>query len=109
LDSELFPAAQSPQSPTSTEDAWLATKLTDTAYHFAFQSPRIYANGVFTDTLARDVENLIPYSLPGGTAVYIYAVGHSSTTGLPSTDGQYQHFSTTPFGPKAVRFKFVVP
>ncbi len=108
LDSTLFPSSVSPQSPVSTEDAWLALHLTDPAYHFAFQSPRI-ANGVFTDTLSRDAANLSPYSLPGGQVVYIYAVGHSNLTGLPQTGGEYQHFSTTPFGPKAVRFKFVVP
>lgn len=108
LDSTLFPTLPSPQSPATSEDAWLATKLTDTAYHPAFQSPKI-TNGVFVDTLARDVANLIPYSLPGGTPVYIYVVGHSNMAGLPTTGGEYQHFSTTPFGPQAVRFKYVVP
>lgn len=108
LDSALWPTSQSPQSPGITEDAWLATKLTDTAYLPGFESPKII-NGVFVDTLARDVGNLKSYSLPGGTPVYIFVVGHSNIAGLPSTSGQYQHFSTTPFGPQAIRFKYIVP
>jgi len=108
LDSTLFPAVPSPQSPGLSEDAWLATKRSDTAYHFAFQTPKLIG-GAFNDTLARDVRTLVPYSLPPGEVVYVYVVGHSNTTGLPSTNGEYQHYATTPFGPQAVRFKFVVP
>jgi hypothetical protein len=108
LDSSLWPASPSPQSPGMTEDAWLATKLADPAYLPGFESPKII-NGVFVDTFSRDIGNLIPYSIPGGTPIYIYVIGHSNTNGLPSTNGEYQHFSTTPFGPRAVRFKFVVP
>ena len=108
LDSTLFPTSPSPQSFGMTEDSWLATKLNDTAYHLAFQSPQLNG-GAFKDTLARDVATLMPYSLPAGQAVYVYAVGHSNMTGLPPTGGEYQHFSTTPFGPAAVRFKYIVP
>ncbi len=108
LDSTLFPTMPSPQDAGMTEDAWLATQLADTSYHFAFQSPRI-VGGAFKDTLARDVATLMPYSLPAGQAVYVYAVGHSNVAGLPAQGGEYQHFSTTPFGPAAVRFKYVVP
>jgi hypothetical protein len=64
---------------------------------------------MFMDTLARDAANLVYYSLPAGQVVYIYVVGHSNMTGLPSNGGEYQHFSTTPYGPKAVRFTYVVP
>jgi hypothetical protein len=108
LDSNLFPTMPSPQSPDSTEDAWLATELTNPAYHAAFQSPRMIG-GNFKDTLTMDVATLMPYSLPSGQAVYVYAVGHSNMNGLPVIGGQYQHFLTTPYGPKAVRFKYVVP
>jgi hypothetical protein len=108
LDSNLFPTMPSPQSPDSTEDAWLATELTNPAYHAAFQSPRMIG-GNFKDTLTADVATLMPYSLPSGQAVYVYAVGHSNMAGLPVIGGQYQHFLTTPFGPSAVRFKYVVP
>jgi hypothetical protein len=108
LDSSLFPTTPSPQSSGTTEDAWLATKLKDTAYHFAFQSPQLIG-GAFKDTLTRDVATLLPYSLPAGQAVYVYAVGHSNVAGLPAQGGEYQHFTTTPFGPAAVRFKYVVP
>jgi hypothetical protein len=108
LDSNLFPWAPSPQSPANTEDGWLAMHASDPAYHPAFQSPHI-TDGSFTDTLARDAATLASYSLPAGRVVYIYIVGHSNTTGLPATSGEYQHFSTTPYGPKAVRIRLVVP
>ena len=109
LDSELFPSSPSAQSPdSSTEDAWLSTKLSSTAYHAGFQSPQLI-NGNFKDTLTMDVATLLPYSLPSGEAVYVYAVGHSNMMGVPVEGGEYQHFSTTPFGPVAVRFKYVVP
>ncbi len=108
LDSGLFPASPSAQSPDSTEDAWLATELTNDAYHSGFQSPKMIG-GNFKDTLTMDVATLMPYSLPAGQAVYVYAVGHSNMTGLPVIGGQYQHFLTTPFGPNAVRIKYVVP
>jgi Polysaccharide lyase family 4, domain II len=108
LDSNLFPTMQSPQSPANTEDAWLAMQLTNTAYHAGFQSPQI-VRGNFKDTLTMDVATLLPYSLPAGQVVYVYAVGHSNMNGLPVIGGQYQHFLTTPYGPNAVRFKYVVP
>jgi Polysaccharide lyase family 4, domain II len=108
LDSNLFPTMPSPQSPANTEDAWLATQLTNSAYHSAFQSPQMIG-GNFKDTLTTDVATLSPYSLPSGQAVYVYAVGHSNMTGVPVPSGEYQHFSTTPYGPNAVRFKYVVP
>ncbi len=108
LDSGLFPASPSAQSPDSTEDAWLATELTNAAYHSGFQSPHM-VSGNFKDTLTMDVATLLPYSLPSGEAVYVYAVGHSNLKGLPVIGGQYQHFLTTPYGPNAVRFKYVVP
>jgi hypothetical protein len=63
----------------------------------------------FVDTLAKDVADLKPYSLGAGQAVYIFVVGHSNTTGLPATGGEYQHYYTTPYGPQAVRFRYVVP
>ncbi len=108
LDSNLFPTMPSPQSPANAEDAWLATELTNAAYHSGFQSPQII-NGNFKDTLTMDVATLAPYSLPAGQAVYVYAVGHSNMAGLPVIGGQYQHFLTTPYGPNAVRIKYVVP
>jgi hypothetical protein len=108
LDSDLFPWSPSPQSPANTEDVWLATHVNDPTYHPAFQSPRI-TGGSFTDTLARDVATLHPYSLPAGQVVYVYMVGHSNTAGLPAMNGEYQHFSTTPYGPKTMRFRLVVP
>ncbi len=109
LDSGLFPSSPSAQSPdSSTEDAWLATKLNNTTYHSGFQSPQMIG-GNFKDTLTMDVATLLPYSLPSGQAVYVYAVGHSNMNGLPVIGGQYQHFLTTPYGPSAVRIKYVVP
>ena len=108
LDSTLWPSANSPQSSGSTEDTWLSAKLSDTAYHPAFQSPKMIG-GIFVDTLARDVASLVPYSLAAGTPVYIYVVGHSTMDELPVPGGEYQHFSTTPYGPAAKRFTFIVP
>jgi Polysaccharide lyase family 4, domain II len=108
LDSNLFPTMPSPQLPANTEDAWLATQLNSTAYHAAFQSPQMIG-GNFKDTLTADVATLLPYSLPAGQAVYVYVVGHSNMSGVPAEGGEYQHFNTTPYGPVAVRFKYVVP
>ena len=108
LDSELFPTSASPQNFSMTEDSWLSAQLNNSLYHFAFQSPQLIG-GAFKDTLERDVATLMPYSLPSGQAVYVYVVGHSSVAGLPAQGGEYQHFNTTPFGPVAVRFKYVVP
>ncbi len=108
LDSELFPTMSSPQNQSMTEDAWLATQLNTASYHSGFQSPKMIA-GAFKDTLTMDVATLMPYSLSAGQVVYVYVVGHSNVTGLPAQGGEYQHFSTTPFGPAAVRFTYVVP
>ena len=108
LDSLLFPSAAASGGAGYSEDAWLAMHVNDPTYHGAFQSPRI-VGGVFKDTLSADIEGLKPYSLGAGEAVFIYVVGHSNTTGLPETNGEYQHYYTTPYGPQVVRFRFVVP
>jgi hypothetical protein len=108
LDSSLPPTSPAFGNPATTEDDWLRLHLTDSFYHKAFQSPAI-KGGTFTDTLSRDIEKSSAYSLQAGQTVYIYAVGHSNTNGLPIVRGQYEHFSTTAFGPRAVRFKYVVP
>lgn len=108
LDSTMFPYGMCPSNPHYTIDEWLTLHLMDSGLHRAFQSPRISGGG-FRDTLSSDIVTLLPYSLPAGATVYIYAVGHSNTEGLPVTNGEYPHYSTTPYGPVARRFRYVVP
>lgn len=108
LDENLFADVQSPQNASMTENDWLESELSNSAYHLACQSPKISGNA-FSDTLALDAKTFTNYSLPGGTPVYIYVVGHSNMTGLPATTGEYQHFNTTAYGPKALRYTYVVP
>lgn len=108
LDGNLFPNGQSPQNSSMTENDWLESQLNNSAYHFACQSPKIIGNA-FSDTLGMDAKTFVNYSLPGGTPIYIYVVGHSSMVGLPAIGGEYQHFSTTSYGPKAVKFTYIVP
>ncbi|HEY3876029.1 MAG TPA: carboxypeptidase-like regulatory domain-containing protein [Candidatus Kapabacteria bacterium] len=108
LDGNFFPTSPSPENASMTEDAWLESQMSNSAYRYGCQSPKMIGNA-FSDTLALDTKSLLPYSLPGGTTIYIYIVGHSNMAGLPATNGEYQHFSTVPYGPQAVRITYQVP
>ena len=108
LDSALYPNTICDVPGNYTLDEWLDIHRSDTSYHTAFQVPRI-ANGIFADTLSSDVKERKPFSFESGQVIYVYAVGHSNTDGLPEIKGQYEHYSTTPYGPKVVRYKYVVP
>ncbi len=108
LDSFFYPNTICTESENLTVDEWLTEHKNDTSFHPAFQSPQI-KNGVFLDTLTADIKGRKPFSFESGQVIYIYVCGHSSTNGLPSLDGEYKHFLTTPFGPQTVRNRFVVP
>ncbi|MDP4219815.1 MAG: carboxypeptidase-like regulatory domain-containing protein [Bacteroidota bacterium] len=108
LDSALYPSSLTPEKGDLTLDQWLGLHKADTSFHSAFQIPRI-ASGKFSDTLWSDIKGRKPFSFESGQTIYIYAVGHSNTDGLPTLEGQYAHFLTTPYGPQVTQYRYIVP